>query len=421
MTQHDVAAPELLPFGGVPGHQRLAEAASELVPRVLDRVVAELPAYARLPREELRGDIVRIIERGIQSFVHMLRTGAPPSAMLLDALHDDIVQRAEEGIPVEAMLSAHHIGVQVCWEHFSSQARPEDLPTVVEVSKLQLRYLGAVTAVVSAAYFQERQRIFTEEHTARQAFLSALLSGERIADAAAHAGLAVAPAYVVLGLRVAAHGDERDPDVDAAVAARRKIRRLRTELERAAGDPVLTRLTSAGGLVVLPATGEDQDPGWARIRRIVSAAGHAGGVAVTAGVALAAPAEVGAAAVVVKEIREIAHSAGFPPGVYQLSDVALEFQLSRPGPARELLAAQVDPLTRTPELLQTLFVHVDCGLNRKRTAKELHVHPNTVDYRLRKIGELTGLDPANPGELARIRAALVARRAQHPADPPLTD
>lgn len=420
MTQHDVA-PARLPFGGVPGYQRLAEAARELVPLVLARVVAELPAYARLPREELRGDIVRIIERGIQSFVHMLRTGEPPSTMLLEALHDDIVQRAEEGIPVEAVLSAHHIGVQVCWDHFSGQAGPEDLPAVVEVSKLQLRYLKDVTAVVSAAYFQERQRIFTEEHAARQALLSALLTGEQIADAAAHAGIAVAPSYVVLGLRVAAHGDERRPEVDAGVAARRKIRRLRTELERTAGDTVLSRLTAAGGLVVLPAADEDHAPGWVRIGRVVTAAGRAAGVAITAGAVIADAAEVGAAAAVAKEIREIAHSAGYPPGVYELSDVALEFQLSRPGPARDILAALVDPLTRTPELLQTLSIHVDCGLSRKRTAKELHVHPNTVDYRLRKIGELTGLDPANPGQLAQIRAALVARRALHPADPPLTD
>ncbi|HEU5470707.1 MAG TPA: helix-turn-helix domain-containing protein [Actinophytocola sp.] len=420
MTQHDLAEARL-PFGGVPGHQRLAEAAGELVPRVLERVVAELPAYARLPREELRGDIVRIIERGIQSFVHMLRTGQPPSAGLLAALHDDIVQRAEEGIPVEAVLSAHHIGVQVCWDHFSDQARPEELATVIEVSKLQLRYLRDVTAVVSAGYFQERQRIFTEEHAARQALLSALLAGERITDAAAHAGIPLAPAYVVLGLRVAAHGDEQCPEVDAAVAARRKIRKLRTELERTAGDPVLSRLTPAGGLVVLPAADEDHEPGWARVAKIVLSASHAAGAAITAGAALAAPTSVGPAADIAREVREIAFAAGFPPGVYDLSDVALEFQLSRPGPAREILAALVQPLTRTPELLQTLALHVHCGLNRRRTAKELHVHPNTVDYRLRKIGELTGLDPTHPDQLARIRAALVARQALHPADPPLTD
>lgn len=410
MTQHEH---EPLLLGGEAMHQRLADEANELVTVVLDRVVAELPAYASLPREELRGDITRVIERGIQTFVRMLRTGEPPPPRLLSALQDDILQRAEEGIPIDAVLSAHHIGVQVSWDLFSRDARPEDLAAVIAVSKIQLQYLRDVTAVVSAGYFQERQRIFGEEHAARQALLSALLTGTRIADAAAQAGVPLASSYVVLGLRVAAHPDEHQPGVDPAVAGRRKIRRLRTELERVAGGPVLTRLTPTGGIVVLP----NQESDWNWLTGLVESVSGAAAVEITAGAAFAAADGVGPAAAIAKEVREIAYAAQYPPGVYRLDDVALEFQLSRPGPAREVLAALVEPLTRAPELLATLSVHLRCGLNRRRTGRELHVHPNTVDYRLRKIADLTGLDATSPDHLVRIRAALVAREALHRTPP----
>ena len=64
------------------------------------------------------------------------------------------------------------------------------------------------------------------------------------------------------------------------------------------------------------------------------------------------------------------------------------------------------------ELLTTLRAHLDGGLNRRHTARTLHLHPNTVDYRLRRIARLTGLDPTRPADLLRITAAVAARDAE---------
>ena len=43
--------------------------------------------------------------------------------------------------------------------------------------------------------------------------------------------------------------------------------------------------------------------------------------------------------------------------------------------------------------METLRAYLDCDLDVGRAARALYVHPNTVRYRLRRIGELTGLDP----------------------------
>lgn len=79
---------------------------------------------------------------------------------------------------------------------------------------------------------------------------------------------------------------------------------------------------------------------------------------------------------------------------------------------RELLSALLDPLQDNPDLLPTLELYLAEGLNRRRTAALLHVHPNTVDYRPRRIVALTGLDPGNPGDLQHIGAAFAARRVR---------
>ncbi|MBO0853766.1 MAG: helix-turn-helix domain-containing protein, partial [Nocardia sp.] len=60
-------------------------------------------------------------------------------------------------------------------------------------------------------------------------------------------------------------------------------------------------------------------------------------------------------------------------------------------------------------LLRTLRVFFQTDMNRKRTARLLHIHPNTIDYRLRRIGRLTGIDLSGSQGLWYLRCALVAR------------
>ena len=61
---------------------------------------------------------------------------------------------------------------------------------------------------------------------------------------------------------------------------------------------------------------------------------------------------------------------------------------------------------RSSELVETLDAFVRSGLDRRRAAAEIHVHPNTLDYRLRRIAELTGLDLRRPDDLTLVVLAL---------------
>jgi DNA-binding PucR family transcriptional regulator len=91
-----------------------------------------------------------------------------------------------------------------------------------------------------------------------------------------------------------------------------------------------------------------------------------------------------------------------------MQDLLIEYQITRPGPARDHLAATLAPLENHPELLETLRVHLETGLNRKGTGRRMHIHPNTVDYRLRRITQTTGIDLALPEGISRAHIALLA-------------
>lgn len=108
-----------------------------------------------------------------------------------------------------------------------------------------------------------------------------------------------------------------------------------------------------------------------------------------------------------KEVLTVVQEFRRPPGTYRLQDVLVEYQLTRPSAAAEHLAALLSPLDGHAALLETLRAYMRCGGNRRATASRLHLHPNSVDYR---VHQLTGLDPAGLEDTQRIAAALAARR-----------
>ncbi|SMD25336.1 PucR family transcriptional regulator [Lentzea albidocapillata] len=377
-------------IGGRPLAARLVTEMPSFVRQVIASLVERVPAYAQLPAEELAGDIYRVTEHALRAFAAVLASGELPSADELRFLRESAARRAEEGVPIDVVLTAYHVGIQVVWETLVPEARPEEISDVLALNALALRYLQLVTPVVSAGYLDERQTMFDDERSARATLLTGLL-----------AGTVEAPGpFVVLALDVPPHPDELLAGVDAAVASRRKLRRLRTELERHSREPVLSSLTPDGGLALLP--GEDLP-----LERIVADAARASGVPLTVAAVAAPPSGVATAAVLAREVLLVARGSG--PGLYRLTDVLLEYQLSRPSAALAPLAAIVAPLT--DELVQTLEVYLRRG-SRRPAASELHVHPNTVDYRLRRVAELTGLDPTRIEHVTLLTAALAARRAR---------
>jgi hypothetical protein len=497
-----------LQSGGVPVHEILRTDLSRLVDDVLRRLVADIPLYAQLPDEELQGDIRRVTERTLRAFADTFRTGDVPAGEALDPLRESATRRAEEGVPLEALLAAYHLGGRVCADHVAARFRPDELQDAIALNRLILDFLQRVTAVVSASYFEERQSIAGEDLATRQSVLAALVDGRPVDESAGLAGVRLPAEYVVLGLAIGPHPDEHRPGVDPQIVARRKLRRIRVELDRVPGS--MSALSPDGGIALLPIPslptpepaprtgntpgGETRgDPrigspagvqtpsgsgsrtatagglggetgvrvgggfgrearaetggglggeagvgvrgGFAREARagtdgglggqarggVGGGVGGAGGVAglwgrlgrgagveVTVAVARVVPGEVPAGVGLVRELLEVVRVHRRPAGVYELDDLLLEYQLSRPGPARERLAGMLVPLAERDDLMATLRCYLGNARDRRRTAADLHVHANTVDYRLRQVGRLTGLDPTRDDQLPRIVAALVA-------------
>ncbi|WP_370100426.1 helix-turn-helix domain-containing protein [Streptacidiphilus sp. MAP12-20] len=78
------------------------------------------------------------------------------------------------------------------------------------------------------------------------------------------------------------------------------------------------------------------------------------------------------------------------------------------------LAALLDPLAERPELLATLRAYLARQQDRRGTARELGLHPNTVDNRLARASELIGVDVTSPRGYALALTALTLRELRPP-------
>lgn len=381
-------------------HEELTRRRAELVAAVVSSVGDLVPAYGVLPREQLVDEFAGVVDVAVRLFAAVVRTGEMPDDGELQVLGEAAGRRAEEGIPLSDLLATYHLGVSLIMDRLTDGAAPEDAADLVRIQRLLLAFLARVMSVAATGYLAASQESLRESHDARKALLDALLEGGDAAGVAARAGLVLPASYVVLALAIGPHPDEAEPGVDPVVAARRKLRRFRHQLDLSAPQ-ALASLSAAGGVVLLPG----REPG---VETLVSELARAAGVPVLAATDVAAPDGVATAVGLARDVLDIARRGGRTSGVVTLDDVLLRYQLSRPSAATARIAHRLAPLRSHPEVLRTLrhFV-LDDELNRRRTARRLGVHPNTVDYRLKRVQALTGLDTSRPADVQQLMAGLL--------------
>ena len=106
---------------------------------------------------------------------------------------------------------------------------------------------------------------------------------------------------------------------------------------------------------------------------------------------------------------------GHHPGVVAYDDLGIHrllLQVPDLGELRSFATAVLGDLVRDPsraELLQTLSAWFRTGGSPQRTARALHLHANTVSYRIRRVEEITGLrlDDYQDRLLAQVACEIV--------------
>ncbi|GAB0103919.1 helix-turn-helix domain-containing protein [Nocardia sp. JMUB6875] len=393
---------------------RLAQRTNGLVSDTLDEVRRQLETYRALPEEAMAGDIKRVTRKNIELLIAMIRSGELPERAAFAEIEESARNRAEERLPLADIVAAYHVAGQVWWQAITNAASVTgDAGSLVQIGVLVHRYLREAVAAVLRGYAADEAPLPAVDHD-RKMLYQALVSGSDPAATAQRFGLRPATTYWVIAVRVQAKY-AAPSEVGAKVAARRAARRLERELDRAGRGTTLRNVSQSGGVALIPIVdpldGEREIPieeCFAKLERELLSIERALGAPVLFAVDRAAIDDIPVAVVEVQQLLGVAQYGQRDSGVLRFRDLAVEYQLSRPTRVTRLQRNILSPLDVDPVLRETLEAYIwhQCSANAAATV--LHVHPNTVLNRLRKIAELINLDLNRPRDLMRIFAAIMA-------------
>jgi sugar diacid utilization regulator len=390
-----------VPDPSAPLYERAATQIPNIAEKVLEAFFARSAAYRQLPHQLVDREITEAVTRNLQVFLRALRERRPPAPEEMADQIATAVRRAQQGVPLDVVLSTYHVAAHVGWLSMAGVAEPDEVDDLLATVPALLQFLSAAVPAVAASYLTEQQALHAERREAGRALVAALLTGREPEPLAERIGLELSSHHVVLAIRV----ESPPPSAgDARLAAHGLVRRLRAELPQHA----LSALDQDGGTVLLPTSADGLDQELTDAAGLVDRLLTAAGIGLMGGIAAAESREdIPTAARQAADIAELVEKLGRPPGAYVLDDVLLEYQLCRPGPGRKRLARVMDRLAEHPDLLHTLRVFINSDHNRHRTAESLHLHRNTLNYRLRRVTELTGYNPADPADIRLLAASLV--------------
>ncbi|GAA2388562.1 helix-turn-helix domain-containing protein [Streptomyces glaucosporus] len=398
---------------------RAARPLMDELPQLTDRVVAllrkEEPAYraASVDQDELWHEVHRSLRHNVGSLLRPgeLREAARHCSRQIGA------RRAEQGLPLDALLHAFRLGGAVVWQALVDQVTrrdPDGARLLVHMAAEVWDFVDEHCAVVAEAYRQTGRRLTWRRENRRRLMAEALLEGTmRVAD--------LPEVSEALGL------PERGRYAVAVVAGPgRETHRAVVRAAVPAGARVLwhVRADADLGIVLLGGSGDGSGGGGAGdgadgpdlLEALAAALPALPGVRTGIGSAVDGLAAVGDA----RRLAETALRSAAPGGDPVLLDEHLPAALlvSSPDLASALAERVLGPVLRLEGgdrdlLLDTLAVWLECDGSARRAGGRLFCHRNTVLNRLRRFEQLTGRSLSRPHEVAELSLALTARRLLH--------
>ncbi|MGW1788186.1 PucR family transcriptional regulator [Streptomyces tubercidicus] len=363
---------------------RLEVRINQLARLVVERQRAEVPGFDGLPGDMQDLEIASAARHTIRGFLRGVQGLADSDA---EVLRERAIQRASEGVHLTGLLRAYYVATEVVMDALGAAARPGEEAALLWLTRRLFTTVNSLVEEGTEAYLLG----LADQQAAKRELAAALLGGDAPQEVAARCGLPLEPGYLVLSVRA--------PVPQEPVAARRLLHLVLVRLTPAADGRALSLPNDQGGHILLPLATPHAD----LVRQLSTGLSRP----VVAGAALAAtPADVPAAAEQAHRISAVART----PGVHRLQDVLLDYHLAGSKDSATELAALLDPLDAHTGLIEAVATFLDCDLDRRRTAQALNVHPNTVDNRLARAAQLTGLDPHTTHGVQLFGAALTLRR-----------
>jgi PucR-like helix-turn-helix protein len=368
---------------------------------VIEAIRAGVPAYAR-PLEGAFGEGIRTgVEQALAQFVELVGRGSPAPPAGRDVYFELGRGEVREGRTMEALLAAYRVGARAAWRRAAVVCREAgfDAKALALLAESIFAYIDELSARSAEGFAFEQSVVAGEAARRRRALIALLVQSPPAEPAAIEAAAREAPWELPAALAAVAWRD--DPHLRAA--SRLPYGSIAAVLE----DGV------ACGLVPDPGA-----PGrLAEVERALGQRRAAVGPSVPWREAWRSTRRAQAALRLAAD--GVLSGDGAIAAEEHLADLVVH---GDPALLDELAERRLAPLASRSEtsrarLLETLRAWLDHQGRVPEVARALHVHPQTVRYRVAQLRELFGDaldDPVARLELALAVRAPERRRATRP-------
>ena len=362
---------------------------SDVVDEVIGSIPSEVPTYAR-PLEGRFGQGVRTgVEVALGRFLDLPGTDSPA----LTPQDRDVyfaLGRGElrQGRSLEALLAAYRVGARVAFRRFAELAGLIDPALLMPLAESVFAYIDELSAVTAEGYAEEQSRRAGEADRRRGELLALLLSGTAdlpsVTAAAAAVGWAVPDEVVAVVVDEERGGGLRTrlgPDALVAAYGREVVALVPSPVRAPAREALRSSLT-----------------GW---RAGVGPARPWSAAATSLRLAQQAATLLTRGLVEVEPVFADEHLADLV--VHRDADLVAVLAARRLAPLEQLRDSSRE------RFAETLLAWLQHRGERQHVAAALHVHPQTVGYRLGKLREMFGPVLDDPQGRFELEIALRAR------------
>jgi len=388
----------------------LLAAREGLAAAMVEAILAEIPPYA----QALEGvvDDVRShchIHAGL--ILAIARDGRTPTHEELGFAREAAARRVRQGIPLDGLLQAFRVGHRTVWEAIIREASDTQAgrDAAIALTRPAMQYIDISSTQVAEAYLKEEQRLHTTADRERRDLLEDLLAGRMPGPAERAAAAELDPGGELL-VTVARPGGEA---AEAPHALQHVADALAAQVGGRAAPLVVVRQREVVGVIAAPGAGEEGVADALRAADERLQARHEIGLRVGLSTVCAGFPGIARGFAEARQAiertgpgRPVVAVREMSPFEYLLASADPEVQRTIADRGRALAEADPDGTAR-----ETLLAYAACDLSVKETARQLVLHPNTVRYRLRRIGELTGQDTRRFEDLVDLVTVIQAARA----------
>lgn len=373
----------------------LAESLPELVGEIVSRIPQEVPEYSR----PLEGEFGAAVRRGVEIalgrlFIDLPGRDEPALEPDTRAVYRQIgVGEARTGRSLEALLSAYRLGARVTFRAVSAITDRVGIEPrlMIPLAESIFVYIDEISAASIEGFTEEQSRQLGERDRRRESLLRRLLAGNfpevEARRLAGRAGWTI-PARVVVAVVPGEHGEGLRAALgdDALISGRtgEVVILLRAPESRAERDRLTATLRGR--------------PAWIGPARTWDRAQESYREATVAAVSPALAHDES----VVRWVEDHLTAIALHADPLVMADLAARCL----APMAELRPEQRD------RLAETLLVWLKHRGERGRIAEELHVHPQTVGYRLGQLRDVFADDLDDPDR--RFELEMVLRAGHRP-------